>query len=65
MPEIIIVLQCLGQCLDKNSLRQLNSIVPAMLAITGQVTMLGISRWTEKGGATGQSKDFTTQASSG
>jgi len=51
MPEIIIVLQCLSQCLDKNSLRQLNSIVPAMLAMTGRVTMLGISRWTEKGGS--------------
>ncbi len=51
MPEIIIVLQCLSQCLDKNSLRQLNSIVPAMLAMTGRVTMLGISRWTEQGGS--------------
>jgi len=51
MPEIIIVLQCLSQCLDKTSLRQLNGIVPAMLAMTGRVTMLGISRWTEKGGS--------------
>ena len=51
MPEIIIVLHCLSQCLDKTSLRQLNSIVPAMLAMTGRVTMLGISRWTEKGGS--------------
>jgi len=51
MPEIIIVLQCLSQCLDKNSLRQLNSIVPAMLAMTGRVTMMGISRWTEQGGS--------------
>ena len=51
MPDIIIVLQCLSQCLDKTSLRQLNRIVPAMLAMTGRVTMLGISRWTEKGGS--------------
>ena len=51
MPEIIIVLQCLSQCLDKTSLRQLNSIVPAMLAMTGRVTMLGLSRWTEQGGS--------------
>jgi len=51
MPEIIIVLQCLSQCLDKTSLRQLNRIVPAMLAMTGRVTMLGISRWTETGGS--------------
>jgi DDE superfamily endonuclease len=51
MPEIIIVLQCLSQCLDKTSLRQLNRIVPAMLAMTGRVTMLGLSRWTEQGGS--------------
>ena len=51
MPEIIIVLRCLSQCLDKSSLRQLNRIVPAMLAMTGRVTMLGISRWTEQGGS--------------
>lgn len=51
MPDIITVLQCLGQCLDKTTLRQLSYIVPAMLAMTGRVTMLGISRWTEKGGS--------------
>jgi len=51
MPEIIVVLECLGQCLEKRSLRQLNSIVSAMLAMTGRVTMLGISRWTEQGGS--------------
>jgi putative transposase len=51
MPDIVIILGCLSQCLDKTSLRQLNSIVPALLAMTGRVTMLGISRWTEKGGS--------------
>lgn len=51
MPDIINVLQCLSQCLDKTTLRQLSYIVPAMLAMTGRVTMLGISRWTEKGGS--------------
>ena len=51
MPDIIIVLQCLSQCLDKTTLRQLSYIVPAMLAMTGRVTMLGLSRWTEKGGS--------------
>ena len=51
MVEIIIVLQCLSQCLDKTTLRQLSYIVLAMLAMTGRVTMLGISRWTEKGGS--------------
>ena len=51
MPEIIIVLQCLSQCFDKTTLRQMSYIVPAMLAMPGRVTMLGISRWTEKGGS--------------
>jgi len=51
MVDIIIVLQCLRQCLDKTTLRQLSYIVPAMLAMTGRVTMLGMSRWTEKGGS--------------
>lgn len=51
MIEIILVLQCLSQSLDKTSLGQLNRIVLAMLAMSGRVSMLGISRWTEKGGS--------------
>ena len=49
--DIIVVLQCLSQCLDKTTLRQLQVIVPAILALTGRVTMLGISRWTDPGGS--------------
>jgi len=49
--DIIIVLQCLSQCFDKTTLQQLNVIVPALLAMTGRVTMLGISRWTDQGGS--------------
>lgn len=51
MPDIIGVLECLSQCFDKTRLHQLSYIVPAMLAMTGRVTMLGLSRWTEKGGS--------------
>lgn len=51
MPDIVLILGCLSQCLDQTALRQLNHIVPAMVAMTGRVTMLGISRWTEKGGS--------------
>ncbi|MBE7550499.1 MAG: transposase [Anaerolineales bacterium] len=51
MVDIIIVLQCLSQCLDKTTLRQLSCMVPALLAMSGRVTMLGISRWTEPGGS--------------
>ena len=49
--DIIVVLQSLGQCLDQTTLRQLHCIVSGMLGMTGRVTMLGISRWTEKGGS--------------
>ncbi|GJQ33815.1 MAG: transposase [Ignavibacteriaceae bacterium] len=49
--DMITVLQCLSQCLDKTTLRQLTCMVPAFLAMTGRVTMLGISRWTEPGGS--------------
>lgn len=49
--DIIIVLQCLSQCLDKTTWRHLSCIVPALLAMTGRVTMLGLSRWTEPGGS--------------
>lgn len=51
MPDIINGLRCLSQCLNKTTLRQLGHIVPAMLAMTGRVTMLGICRWTDKGGS--------------
>ncbi len=51
MVDIIAVLQCLDQCLSKTTWRQLGRIVPAMLAMTGRVTMLGISRWTGQGGS--------------
>ena len=51
MPDIILVLECLSRCLNKTARRQLSHIVPAMLAMTGRVTMLGISRWTERGGS--------------
>ena len=51
MTDIIQLLGCLSQCLDKTTLRQLSQIVPAMLAMTGRVTMLGISRWTGEGGS--------------
>jgi len=51
MADIIAVLRCLDQSLSKTTLRQLTCIVPAVLAMSGRVTMLGISRWTDKGGS--------------
>lgn len=51
MLETMVFLSCLEQCTDKTTIRQLNRIVVAMLTMTGRVTMLGISRWTEGGGS--------------
>jgi putative transposase len=51
MDEIITTLGILSPTLAPRTLKQLTLIVEALLAMTGRVTMLGISRWTEKGGS--------------
>ena len=51
MFNIISYLQCLKIYLSARTLAQLNVIVTALLAMTGRVTMLGISRWTGEGGS--------------
>jgi len=51
MPDTLTLLQCLQPYIGNTSMRQLSQIVQAMLAMTGRVTMLGISRWTGKGGS--------------
>jgi IS4 transposase len=51
MIDILALLQSLSPCLDKTTIRQFSLIIPALLTMTGRVTMLGISRWTEKGGS--------------
>jgi putative transposase len=51
MIDILALLQHLSPYLDMTTVRQMSRIIPAMLAMTGRVTMLGISRWTEKGGS--------------
>ncbi|GAA6615329.1 hypothetical protein NUACC26_011200 [Scytonema sp. NUACC26] len=49
MLEILALLQCLQPHVKSKTVRQLNQIVQAMLAMTGLLTMLGISRWTVQG----------------
>jgi putative transposase len=49
--SIISHLQCLKTYLSARTLTQLNVIVTALLAMTGRVTMLGISRWAGEGGS--------------
>ncbi|NOQ37128.1 MAG: transposase [Methylococcaceae bacterium] len=51
MNEIITTLEALSPALCSRTMNQLIVIVEATLAMTGRVTMLGISRWTEKGGS--------------
>jgi len=49
--NILALLQPIQNSVSKTTLRQLSRIIPAMVAITGRVTMLGLSRWTERGGS--------------
>jgi putative transposase len=51
MIDILALLQCLAAVLPLTTLRQFSRIILALLAMTGRVTMLGISRWTEPGGS--------------
>lgn len=51
MPDIIALLQCLQGTLSATTRRQASRILFAVLAMTGRVTMLGISRWAGPGGS--------------
>lgn len=51
MPDIVALLQCLDLYLTATTLRQMSRIIPALIAMTGRVSMLGISRWTDTGGS--------------
>src|SRR5512145_1050842 len=48
---ILPLLRCLHPEVTMTTIRQLSRIAPAMLAMTGRVTMLGISRWAGAGGS--------------
>ncbi len=51
MFEILPLLHCLLPYISQTTLGQLSVIITAMLTMSGRVTMLGISRWTGKGGS--------------
>ena len=51
MLAILPLLLCLHPEVTMTTIRQFNRIALAMLAMTGRVTMLGISRWTADGGS--------------
>ena len=49
--DIVALLQSLAPYVTPTTLRQMSHIITAMLAMSGRVTMLGISRWAGKGGS--------------
>lgn len=51
MIKIISILSVLHPLLDKTTKKQLTIIIEAIFCMTGRITMLGISRWTRKGGS--------------
>jgi hypothetical protein len=51
MPEILALLQNIAPLLEKTTLRQMSHVILGMLTTNGRITMLGLSRWTEKGGS--------------
>jgi putative transposase len=51
MTEIVALLQTIAPLLEKTTLCQLRQVVFGMLVASGRITMLGLSRWTEKGGS--------------
>jgi len=51
MTDILTLLQNIAPLLEPVTLRQMSRIIFAMLSISGRITMLGLSRWTEKGGS--------------
>ena len=51
MPDIMVLLACLSQCIEPTPLRQLGRVTEAMLSMSGRVTMRGLSRWSDKGGS--------------
>jgi len=51
MLDIIPITTCIARLMTKTELKRLRQIVLAVLCMTGRVTMVGLSRWTEKGGS--------------
>lgn len=49
--EILTLFACFSTLTSSTSIRQLAIIAQAMLAMSGRVTMLGLSRWSETGGS--------------
>jgi hypothetical protein len=51
MNDILALLQCLAPEMSSTTIGRMERIVVALLAMTGRVTMLGLSRWAGEGGS--------------
>jgi putative transposase len=51
MTEILALLQNIAPLLEPTPFRQMSQVIFGMLVASGRITMLGLSRWTEKGGS--------------
>ena len=51
MPDIVALLHCIEPFVTATTLGQFSRIISAVLAMTGRVSMLGISRWAGQGGS--------------
>jgi DDE superfamily endonuclease len=51
MPDILTLLDCLAPYLSAPTIKQLSQISAAIIMMSGRITMLGMSRWTDKGGS--------------
>jgi hypothetical protein len=51
MTDILALLQPIAPLISKTTLRQFSRVVFGLFAMTGRVTMLGVSRWAGKGGS--------------
>jgi putative transposase len=49
--DILALLQCLHPTLSLTTIRQFSRILFALLALSGRVTMLNLSRWADSGGS--------------
>jgi hypothetical protein len=50
MTEILALLQAIAPLFEKTTFDQMSHVIFGMLVASGRITMLGLSRWTEKGG---------------
>jgi putative transposase len=51
MSDIMMVLTCFNQVIAPTTCRQLGRVIEAILAISGRITIKGLSRWSAKGGS--------------